>query len=323
MESSKSRCTEPAAAVEGSLDRHVRPGQAVVLGLSGGIDSVVLLDCLRRTAPGRHILLSCLHVNHGLSPNADRWEAHCRHLCEEWQIPLIVTRVTVERGSRDGLEAAARRARHQAFAATPADWIALAHHRDDQSETLLFNLLRGTGLAGAAAMAENNGRLLRPLLDIARRDLLAHASEQGLSWIEDESNADTRFARNHLRHEVLAGLDARFPGASANLAAAARRFGEARDLLDDLAATDLAARPADFPLDISTLRALSEPRARNVLRYLLQRRQIGIPSEERLRELLRQLLNAAPDRHPDAVFGSWRIFRKAGKVFVEAVQDAA
>lgn len=324
MENSKSRSTDlVSSAIEESLDRHAAAGQVVAVGLSGGIDSVVLLHGLLEAAKPRDIALACLHVHHALSPNADRWEDHCRQLCAVWNVPLTVERVKVERGSFDGLEAAARRTRHAAFARAPGDWIALAHHADDQVETLLFNLLRGTGVAGAAAMADSNGRLLRPLLNVARDDIHAYAVRHELRWIEDESNADTRFSRNHLRHEVLTGLEARFPGSKANLAAAARRFREARALLDELAVLDLGGSDADFPLALEVLAPLTEPRARNALRYLLQRRHIGIPSEERLRELLRQLLQAAPDRHPDAIFGRWRIFRRSGKVFVEELQGEA
>lgn len=322
MENSKSRCTEPVrAAIEDCLGRHVDTGQTLVVGLSGGVDSVVLLDGLCKAVTGRDIKLACLHVHHALSPNADSWESHCRDLCGAWRIPLTVAHTEVERGSSDGLEAAARRARHAAFAAAKGDWIALAHHRDDQAETLLFNLLRGTGLAGASAMADTNGRLLRPLLDVGRGDIRAYAERNGLRWIEDESNADTSFSRNHLRHDVLAGLEQRFPGSSANLAGAARRFREARGLLDELAIIDLGAHANEFPLDVTILRTLTEPRARNLLRYLLQSRHIGIPSEERLRELVRQLIHAAPDRHPDGVFGRWRIFRHSGKVCIEPVHD--
>jgi tRNA(Ile)-lysidine synthase len=319
MENSKSRSSNlVSAALEQCLERHVAAGQTLAVGLSGGVDSVALLHGLRESARLRGAKLMGLHVHHALSPNADAWEAHCRELCAAWAVPLTVTRVEVERNSSDGLEAAARRARHDAFAQMQADWIALAHHRNDQAETLLFNLLRGTGVAGAAAMSETAGRLLRPLLKVGRDDIVAYAMERGLNWVDDESNADTRLSRNHLRHEVLAGLEERFPGSGANLAAAAGRFAEARDLLDELAILDLGARPADFPLEVDVLKELSEPRARNLLRYLLQRRHIGIPSEERLREILRQLVHAGPDRHPAAMFGQWRLFRRAGQLHVEA-----
>lgn len=197
----------------------------------------------------------------------------------------------------------------------------LGHHRDDQAETLLFNLLRGTGLRGASAMAEANGRLLRPLLDSGRDEIQAYAAARGLTWIEDESNADTRFSRNHLRHHTLHDLAQRFPGSPANLAAAARRFAEARDLLDDLARLDLA-QTEDFPVATTLLATLAEPRARNVLRYLLQRRHIGIPGEERLREAVQQLTQAAPDRHPAIGIGAWRLCRRRGQVVLEPGQDA-
>ncbi|HEX8962015.1 MAG TPA: tRNA lysidine(34) synthetase TilS [Rhodocyclaceae bacterium] len=323
MESSKSRFTDPVSeAIEASLDRFVFPGQAIVVGLSGGLDSTVLLHALCEPAGRRGLRLSSLHIHHALSPNADRWADHCRALTAAWEVPFSVVRVEVERGSADGLEAAARRARHAAFAGADAEWVALAHHGDDQAETLIFNLLRGTGLAGAAGMAELNGKLLRPLLSVPREELRRYAERHQVHWIEDESNDDTRFSRNHVRHEVLAGLERRFPGSKSNLGAAARRFREALDLLDDLAVLDLGGL-ADFPVPVGAFAKLAEPRARNALRYLLQKNRIGIPSEERLRELLRQLIEAAADRHPEATFGRWRIFRRAGLVCAECLQDGA
>lgn len=309
------------AAIEACLDRHAVAGQRLLAAVSGGVDSVVLLDCLVRLCRLRSLGLEALHVNHGLSINAASWESHCCELCADRAVPIKVIRVEVERGSRDGLEAAARRARHTVFAATDADWIVLGHHRDDQAETLLFNLLRGTGLRGAAAMAEVNGRLLRPLLSVGRDDIHACAAARGLAWAEDESNADTSYSRNHLRHRTLRDLAQRFPGSPANLAAAARRFAEARDLLDDLARLDLGAHAGDFPLETKLLTALAEPRARNLLRYLLQKHNVGIASEERLREAVQQLVQAAPDRHPAIVFGVWRLCRRGAQVVLEPVQD--
>lgn len=320
MESSKNKRSEALTGhFEAALGRHVAAGQHLVVGLSGGVDSTVLLHLLMRAAPAHRLSLSAIHVHHGLSANADAWAEHCGACCSELGVPLSIERVDVERGSRDGLEAAARRARHQAFAGVAADWIVLAHHRDDQAETLLFNLLRGTGLRGAAAMNEVNGRLLRPLLGTGRTDLEDYAVAHGLRWIDDESNADTAHSRNFLRHETLHALEGRFPGCSANLAGASRRFAEAHSLLDDLAQMDLGER-GDFPIVAATWTALPEPRARNVLRYLLQRRHIGIPSEERLREIVRQLREAGPDRHPSTDFGRWRLLRRAGQILVEPAQ---
>ncbi|MDP2812040.1 MAG: tRNA lysidine(34) synthetase TilS [Rhodocyclaceae bacterium] len=306
----------PAAALDGCLTRHVRVGDRLVVGLSGGIDSVVLLFALRSL----DFPLSALHVHHGLSKNADQWEAFCRDLCRSWDIPLAVERVAVERDSSDGIEAAARRARHAVFgqaSGTTGDWILLAHHRGDQAETLLFNLLRGAGVRGASAMNERNGRLLRPFLSIGRAQIAAFAEAHSLSWIEDESNADVRFSRNWLRHRILPELARRFPSAEARLAAAARRFAEAQALLEDLAEMDLGDAPRDFPVALDRLKSLPDPRARNLLRYLFARRGIGVPSEERLAEALRQCLEARPDRHPSIVFGEWRLVRRRGQIVLE------
>lgn len=300
------------------LRHHVQAGQRLVVGLSGGVDSVVLLHAL---ASMQRDGVSALHVHHGLSPNADRWAAITADFARQLAVPFECVTVEVERGSADGLEAAARRARHAAFAAVQDDWIVLAHHRDDQAETLLFNLLRGTGVAGAAAMRERSGRLLRPFLSVGRDDIMRYAAEHRLDWVEDESNADTRHARNFLRHRILAPLSQRFPAAAKNLAGAAARFAEAQDLLDDLARADLGS-VTDFPLPVATLQALDEPRARNVLRYLLARRGVPIPGEARLREALRQMLSAAADRHPALQLGRHRLTRRRGLLYIEPSTDS-
>lgn len=304
-----------------SLDRNVRAGEHVVVGLSGGVDSVVLLHALAAqcSATGRAFRLSALHVHHGISPNADRWAAFCADHARQLGVPYAQAHVEVERAAPDGLEAAARRARHAVFDAVAADWIMLAHHRDDQAETLLFNLLRGTGIAGAAAMRARSGRLLRPFLAIGRSEIERYAGAHALAWCEDESNADIRHSRNFLRHRILAPLVQRFPAAARNLAAATARFAEARDLLDDLARLDLGEDSGDFPLSLEKLRELAESRARNVLRYLLVQRAVPIPSEARLREALRQMLTAGADRHPALVLGAYRLLRRRGRIYLEPV----
>lgn len=312
-----------AQALSACVARHVGPGQHLVVGLSGGIDSVVLLHALaacRRESPIA-FTLSALHVHHGISPNADRWEAFCGDLCVRLGIPFACARVTVERGSADGLEAAARRARHAVFAATASDWIVLAQHRDDQAETLLFNLLRGTGLAGAAAMRERSGRLLRPLLPVGRADIENHARMYFLDWVEDESNADIRHTRNFLRHRILPELHGRFPAAGKRLAAASARFAEALELLDALAQADLGGA-GGFPFDAACLARLDEARARNALRYLLARHQVMIPGEARLSEAVRQMRSAGQDRHPALVFGDFRLYRRRGRIYLEPLGAA-
>lgn len=297
------------------LSRHAAPGQRLLIGLSGGVDSVVLLHAARASG----FRVSAVHVNHGLSGEADDWAGFCQELCLAWEVELVVERVSVERDAPDGLEAAARRARHAAYDKSVADWLLLAHHQGDRAETMLFNLVRGAGLRGAGALPERAGHILRPLLAVNRAAILEYAASHSLRWVDDNSNIDLRFSRNFLRHRVLPLIEERFPAASAKLAAAAGHFAEAADLLDQLAMVDLAGDVADFPVSIELLATLSEPRARNVLRFLLAGAGVGIPSEERLTEALRQCLTAAADRHPAITFGDWVLRRRARNIFLEPI----
>jgi tRNA(Ile)-lysidine synthase len=254
-----------------------------------------------------------------LSANSGKWSEFCRELCDDWGIPLRISRVIVESGSPQGLEAAARSARHAVFAGADSDWLALGHHRGDRAETMLFNLLRGTGVRGAGAMPERRGRLLRPLLSVGRREILEYAQTHRLRWVEDESNADTRHSRNFLRHRIIPAIQQRFPAVESRLASAAGHFAEAADLLDDLARLDLGTHPAGFPVPVAVLAGLPDARARNVLRFLLACHGVGMPSEDRLIEALRQFVEAGVDKHPSLAFGHVRMLRRKGLVVLEPV----
>jgi tRNA(Ile)-lysidine synthase len=219
---------------------------------------------------------------------------------------LTIRHVAVDLNTGLGLEAAARQARYAAFAESAADCLLLAQHRGDQAETVLFNLLRGTGVTGAAAMPVERKfgaqRLLRPLLDVSRQEIEAYAQVNGLSWVSDESNADIALTRNFLRHEALIALNQRFPAAEASLAQAAANFAEAAGLLDELAELDWAlARADEATARLAVLRQMSVPRLKNLLRHRL--RQLGwrVPVASRLDEFARQLQSAAPDRRPELV----------------------
>lgn len=255
-------------------------GKRVAVGLSGGLDSVVLLHVLHGLAPKLGYKLSAIHVNHGLSPNADDWQKFCSAFCLELGVPFWAFKVKVKK-HRHGLEAAAREARRAAFMKTGAAAIALAHHLDDQAETVLFNLLRGAGLEGASGMPTLGrlGRklLLRPLLGVPRRAIGAYAAEHRLAWIEDESNADEALTRNFIRHRVGPLLEARFPRWREGLARAARHFAGAR-------------------LD-----------ARAMLRAFLKERGLRAPSEAKLLEMLKQLgSGSAAIPHDGVVFRRYR-----------------
>ncbi|MDR1662023.1 MAG: tRNA lysidine(34) synthetase TilS [Azoarcus sp.] len=264
--------------------------------LSGGVDSVALLDTLDVLQRRSGFALEAAHVHHGLSPAADQWQAFCVGLCGARDIPLRVFRVEVERAHPAGLEAAARAARHAALAQMACDWLVLGHHLDDQAETVLFRLLRGAGVRGAAAMsvvepAETSGRAgrLRPLLTLGREAILAYARARGLAWVEDASNADPGFARNDLRHRILPAIEARFPAARATLARAASHFRAASELLDELADADAATCGEGGVFARGALLALSPARLANLLRRELRRLGGLPPSTARLTEAMRQL----------------------------------
>ena len=266
------------------------------VGLSGGRDSVVLLHALYRLRlSGLAFDLAAVHVHHGLSANADTWAAFCAALCRRDGVPLEIVRVEVPLATGEGLEAAARRLRHAVFADRPADWLALAHHRDDQAETVLFRLLRGAGVNGAAGMLAERGqaggpRLIRPLLEVPRSTIARYAEERSLAWIEDESNADDRYRRNHLRQAVMPRIEQRFPAATQALARAGRHFAEAALLLDELAQGDRALLVgARGRIDVARFNSLSTPRARNLLRFELRLAGFRAPETRWLDEALRQL----------------------------------
>jgi tRNA(Ile)-lysidine synthase len=213
-----------------------------------------------------------------------------------------VVHVEVARDSGLGLEAAARAARYQVFSGMAADTLLLGHHRGDQAETVLFNLMRGAGVTGAAAIPADRrlGRLrvLRPLLDVSRNEIEAYARAAQLAWIDDESNVDIALSRNFMRHEVLTALAERFPAAEKNLAQAASHFAEADALLGELATIDWHAAADGETLLLVKVRAMPLPRLKNLLRHRL--RQLGwrVPAAVRLDEFARQLRSAGPDRHP-------------------------
>ncbi len=304
-------------AVAACLARHVRPGDAVTVGFSGGMDSTVLLHATSRLAGDARLELSALHVHHGLSRHADDWASSCRKVCGKLGIPIKVIEVDLRAGSGEGIEAAARRLRHKALSDQPANWVLLAHHADDQAETVLHNLLRGTGVRGAAAMPEARGCVLRPMLGLGREVLLEYAQTHHLAWIEDESNDDLRYTRNFLRRQIIPAISARFSRAREQLAAAAGHFGEANSLLDDLAIMDLGACRPEFPLPLTLFRNLPDARSRNLLRAMLGWHKLQSPDERRLKEFVRQLRTAGKDRHPQLDLPRYSLWCKAGRLHLK------
>ena len=297
-----SQTPEPELLLEQLSRQFPQPGHYWV-SFSGGLDSSVLLHLLAAVRTRLGAPLSAIHVDHALQPGSDAWAGHCRQECDRLGIPLISVLVDATAADGESPEAAARAARYAAIAAAigPGAMLLTAHHRDDQAETLLLQLLRGAGIEGLAAMPVirewNGGWHARPLLGWRRAALRAWAVAKHLRWIEDPSNAASVADRNYLRHQVLPALTARWPGAVESIARSAVHCAEAADAIRLQARQDLeAALSADRErVRVDALRDLPAVRARNVLRLWL--RDHGTPPLpfRRLVDALDQLCRAGPE----------------------------
>lgn len=275
-----------------------------IVAFSGGLDSGVLVHALRDPRARLGLPLLAVHVDHGLSPAAGDWAAHCLSFCSARDIALDMVRLELRCDPGESLEACARNARYAALAErmSPGDAVLTAHHRDDQAETFLLHALRGSGVDGLASMPParplGDGWLLRPLLDFDRADLEGFARREGLSWVEDHTNEEVRFDRNYLRHMVLPLLRKRWPACAAALARSAAHCGEAAGLAREQAVSDLRGLADGDILPVAPLAALPPGRQRAVLREWLSIRGLPLPDSRRLHELQRQVTTASRDRQP-------------------------
>jgi tRNA(Ile)-lysidine synthase len=273
-----------------------KPNPKLLLAFSGGLDSVVLLHLLVESNKSLPFKLYAQHVHHGLSPNADAWATFCKDTCANLNIPITISKVKINKNSGLGVEATARAARYEALLESEADFICLAHHQDDQAETLLLQLARGAGIKGLAGMGNVSNKLLRPLLDAPRSALEAYAKQHNLTWIEDESNLDTKFDRNFMRHEILPKLETQYPAIKQTISRAAQHMAEADMLLDELAEIDVKKCLLNSQqLQLAPLANLSSARVNNALRWWLLQNNCDAPSAAQLQQISQQLLHAKSD----------------------------
>ncbi|RKT43325.1 tRNA lysidine(34) synthetase TilS [Thiocapsa rosea] len=276
------------------------------VAFSGGTDSTALLHAAAARADDVPGTLRAIHIDHGLQPDSPLWADHCRRICDVLGVPLVVRCLHLKPIPGESLEATAREARYRALAAVlrPGDLMLTAHNQDDQAETLLLALLRGSGVHGLAAMPRESelgqGRLVRPLLDVPRATLAQYVRFFGLSWIEDPSNASLRMDRNYLRNRVVPVLRARWPGLSATLSRSAGHCAEAAHLVDGLASElmDRCAGAHPGTLGIRALGGLGGSRRKAVLRLWLRRRGFALPDARHLERILDEVLPACADADP-------------------------
>lgn len=281
------------------------PAAGFCIAYSGGPDSTALLHALAQSPDARARGLRALHIDHGLHPDSGRWADHCRRFCEALAVPLQVVRVRVDDTRGEGIEAAARHARHAVFAEAlrANEWLALAHHRDDQIETVMLKLLRGAGPEGLGGMRTlrpfGRGCLWRPLLDIPRATLREYVATHALAHIDDPANDDPRFSRNLLRTEILPRIDAHWPHAGTSILHAAQLCRTAAvHLAREAEAAVGELRRADATLDADGWLALPAAVRVPALHQWLRERGLPIPNDAQCHQLQHQAAHAVEDALP-------------------------
>jgi tRNA(Ile)-lysidine synthase len=333
-----------AASVTGAFERALGEIRARVcvsgestcaIAYSGGLDSSVLLHLARDYAARHGMQLFAFHIHHGISPNADDWMTHCRHECERLGVAFDARRVELAGREESGLEEAARISRYAALGgmcrAHCVPLLLTAHHQDDQAETVLLQLLRGSGVAGLQGMDAANFSpdllgdaelvMARPLLTVSRAELEQFASTEGIAYVVDESNTDPRYARNALRHRVMPSIAEYFPGFQQRIARSAQHAQSAQRLLNELAAQDLTLCLDGRCIDLTRLRRLSTDRIDNLLRYWFASRGVRMPATAWLSEMRAQLLDAKADARICVTHADCHIRRHRDRIFLLPRRD--
>ncbi len=319
-----------------TLAEHLGQHQKVLLGFSGGLDSTVLLHLLvrlRAQSPPLHdgqIALRAIHIHHGLNSKADLWVEHCRQVCTDWQVEFRTAKVKLDI-RQNGIEAAARHARYRAFQheLQQDEILITAQHLDDQAETFLLALKRGSGPAGLSAMPSRMSfagtTLIRPLLNVSRVELEAYAQSQRLQWVEDDSNQDDRYDRNFLRLNIMPLLHQRWPHFPHAVSRSASLCAEQEQLLDELLQASLEVLiTTEGSISIPPLVNSSEAKRNALLRRWLNRSGIKMPTREQLQRIWSEVALARQDAEPRFRLGQEDIRRYRQQLWlVPQYQDLA
>ena len=294
------------------------------VGYSGGLDSHVLVHVMVELVGKKKITV--VHVNHQLSADSDIWQEHCEDICLELGVDIICKTVSIKnRGT--GIEDAAREARYGIFEKLlkKNDLLILAHHADDQIETMLFRLFRGSGIKGMSGMPISrllgNGELFRPLLPFFRRDLESYALANQINWIEDDSNLDVAFDRNFIRHKLIPTINERWPNSSFQLNRSANIFAESDFLINVLAQKDFAivtevSERVGWSISIDKLNGFETIRQKNILRYWFNLHNLTLPSYAVLDNALDQMIGSKADAEPIVSWGDLQLRRFNKKLYL-------
>lgn len=309
--------------------------QSFIIAYSGGLDSHALLHMMsefKKNNPA--INLHAIHINHQLNPLSNFWAQHCQKTCDELDIPITIENIDIHLKSGDSLEENARNARYTILQKyiDKNSVLLTAHHLNDQAETFLLQALRGAGSKGLSAMPVKkkfgDGFLIRPLLSFSRDELEKYARENKLEWIEDDSNIDPRFRRNFLRHEIFPLLKKQHPTVMQNFARSARLIAEQEKIIAEISKSDYDycrdaiyrvsdQSNAHHRLSRSQLTLLSPSRQRLVLREWFAHNHLRMPNEKHLKQIQKDVLNAAPDAHPVFHLPDVEIWRDRQHIFLK------
>ncbi|WNC73714.1 tRNA lysidine(34) synthetase TilS [Thalassotalea psychrophila] len=299
----------------------------VVLAYSGGVDSQVLLHCLTQIKEFLIAPVHAVHVNHGLSENATAWQEFTKQQAEQLGVPYVAVEVVINKQNQQSLEALARDVRYQAITDNSAinSIVLTAHHQDDQLETLLLALKRGSGIQGLSAMQDvrsfsGNRVIARPFLSISRKQIEQYADAFNLKWIEDESNINQEFDRNFLRQSVIPLLEQRWPQIKKTASRSAKHCQQAQVLVEQMAETDIKhCQTAADSLNIDLLKELSKQRLINVLRFFIKLNNKLAPSEKQIEEVIKTCFSAKEDKNPEVRVGNYYLRRFKQELFITEV----
>jgi len=291
---------------------------------SGGIDSTVLLYALSQLKNKLQAEeITAVHVNHGINRDADLWVDHCRKYCTEINMDIEVLNIDARHVKGESPEAKARELRYQALKSLMSDddILLTAHHQNDQAETLLLQLLRGSGAKGLSCMplirSYGNGSLVRPLLTFGREQLVTYAKQEKLAWIEDKSNENTDYDRNYIRKEILPIIEKRWPSAVKTIARSADHQAGITEILDDVANDDFKKiSSSDMHLmEIEKINLLPVHRRKYVLYFWLRKLNLPVPSSQVIQKVIEELINAAWDSEACVRWKDAEIRRYRNKIY--------
>ncbi len=301
----------------------IRSSQRINIAYSGGIDSTVLLHAVCELSGASQNILRAIHINHQIHADAQSWQRHCQQQCDKLNVTFTSVEVDVAPHRASGIEGAARHARYKAFAdlLEEDDVLLMAHHADDQIETIMLQLFRGTGLHGLAGCAPSRqlgrGHLIRPLIDIPRQEIERYANENNLNWLNDPSNESLIHDRNYLRHEVMPLLHSRWQGLREIIGRTSQWQTESIQILESIAKEDVGESSVSSMLPLKRISLLNNARVKNILRWWIRSNGYLVPSAEVQQRIIEDVIHSRGDCEACVQWNECEIRKYRDNVYIQ------